>query len=357
MKIKNDLQNINFEKVYKVNKQLETEIFNGIPDDFSALEQSIYIYYNLCKKLNYSIDYYLNENENMHKFTTVEYIENIDGKTNKDVVCYTFDRIFMRMLFDKGLISKQEFWDNEEYIIDDGVFPPLHNKISINIDGVSYSIDATMGVFKDCDLTLSKFADFNMTGWQVIGEGYFSKQQENLEIALKRVQNFVDGKFKSAVNEYTTLKKENGEWKDYSIDIRANMFLSLINNNIKESNIDSLAYVYKLKRQIFDDDELSESVISAKKALVHFMFNTKTEGVSIIFAFSNLNKIKAYQIDLLTKKNQYHEIIKRTSFEEIMDKYHDDILKDISSSQPLERPITLMRQIAQYYAPDRVKNF
>ena len=51
MEISNDLNDFDINKIYKVNSDFEKEIFDGIPADFSKLEQAIYIYYNLCKSL------------------------------------------------------------------------------------------------------------------------------------------------------------------------------------------------------------------------------------------------------------------------------------------------------------------
>ena len=349
MEISNDLSGFDINKIYKVNSDFEKEIFDGIPADFSKLEQAIYIYYNLCKKLDYSLDYYINEHSNMSRFTTADYIENVNGKDNKEVVCYTFDRILLRMLFDKGLISLKDFWDNASYIVPKGVIPPLHNRIMATIDGMTYTIDGTMGIFKDCDLTLSKFADFEMRGWNIANEGGCSEPAKVLKSAQKKVVDFVDGKFNYALKQYKIEKQKEDDWTHYSIDIRAEMFLSLVDKNVDKSETNSLAYIYKIKHQLFDFEETSNMSISQRKVMVNFMFNKQTQGATCIFAFSNSNKIKAYQIDLHTPKSPDNAIIRRSSFEQIMDEYHDEKLIDISTSETLERQVTLMRQNAQYY--------
>ena len=78
------------QQIYKVNPELEKEIFSKIPAGYSKLEEALFIYNELCKTLRYSLDFYINENIYVHKFTNPDYLEDVDGKDNKDVVCFTY---------------------------------------------------------------------------------------------------------------------------------------------------------------------------------------------------------------------------------------------------------------------------
>ena len=73
-----------------VNPELEKEVLESIPSGYTQIEKACYIYVKLCRTLNYSVDYYMGKPEAVEFFREPENIQKIDGKTNKDVVCYTF---------------------------------------------------------------------------------------------------------------------------------------------------------------------------------------------------------------------------------------------------------------------------
>lgn len=333
-------------KVYNVNKALEDEIFSAIPKDFNNLEQAIAIYYQLCRKLQYSLNYFLDAKNCCEKFENADNIEKIDGKKNKDVVCYTFDRIFLKMLYDKKLISQSDFWDNAMYDINSGLFPPLHNVTEFSIDGKYYNADATYGIFRDCDLTMLKFPGQLVSGWRMASISRSRENNDELDNAAEKVRNAFKTKFEDSVDFYVRCKE--GNFQDFSLDVRMNIFLSCIFKNASYSSINSLAYIYQLKHILFSSDETAKyNKYSNQKVAVDFVKNTKTKCASVVIIYNVGAEIKAYQIDLQSKKCEKANGW-RTTVENLKIKEKQKLICDAGEEiDPLDYSIQLVEMAAK----------
>ena len=333
-------------KIYNVNSVLEHGIFSMIPKNFNNLEQAIAIYYQLCRKLQYSLAYFLDNKGCGGKFTTADNIEKVDGIKNKDVVCYTFDRIFLKMLYDRKLISQNDFWNNVVYDINCGVFPPLHNVPEFTIDGKVYNADATYGIFRDCDLTMLKFPGQLVNGWRIAPISHSRENVDELDNATEKVRNAFKTKFEDSIDFYVRCKE--GNFQDFSLDIRMNLFLSCILKNASYSSINSLAYAYQLKHILFTSDETRRyGENSLQKVAVSFVQNTNTKCASIIVVYNVGSEVKAYQIDLQAKKYEKAKAW-RTTVENLKIKEKRNLIRKAGEEiEPLDWSIELVESAAQ----------
>lgn len=328
MSIFDHFQNFD-DTIYKVNPQLKEEIFSKIPANYNNLEQAIFIYNELCKTLTYSLDYYLNERVYVYKFTDPDNIEMVDGKQNRDVVCFTFDRIFLKMLYDKNIIEFHDFWMNAGYSRENHYIDPRHNIMSISIDGTAYDIDATMGVFKDSDLSQSKFSDYKISGWQAsVG---LKKNIEKLKNAIKKVQKDSVG-LQDAVYDYVKAKAESDDFIHYSIDMRANLFMRFISDYGHRNDIQVLSYAYKLKKLLFLQPEYDGMYKNDTKVAIQFLRNTQPPCLSMVMFYNVDKEIKAYQMDLT--KEEF--VINRQNVEQVINDSNSGKLKYVAGSKTIE---------------------
>lgn len=328
MSIFDHFQNFD-DTIYKVNPQLKEEIFSKIPANYNNLEQAIFIYNELCKTLTYSLDYYLNERVYVYKFTNPDNIEMVDGKQNRDVVCFTFDRIFLKMLYDKNIIEFHDFWMNAGYSRENHYIDPRHNIMSISIDGTAYDIDATMGVFKDSDLSQSKFSDYKISGWQAsVG---LKKNIEKLKNAINKVQKDSVG-LQDAVYDYVKAKAESDDFIHYSIDMRANLFMRFISDYGHRNDIQVLSYAYKLKKLLFLQPEYDGMYKNDTKVAIQFLRNTQPPCLSMVMFYNVDKEIKAYQMDLT--KEEF--VINRQNVEQVINDSNSGKLKYVAGSKTIE---------------------
>ena len=82
----------------KINRDLEESILKDVPSNYSELEKALFIYQQLCLKTEYALDYYLDEDRVKDEYTKVANLPMVDGKENKDVVCFTFNAIYLKLL-------------------------------------------------------------------------------------------------------------------------------------------------------------------------------------------------------------------------------------------------------------------
>ena len=290
----NDLSDI-----YKVNDDLKNDIFSRIPADFSKLEQAIFIYNELCQKLNYSLDYYMDEQDMMGFFCDAKNIEKVDGKRIKDVVCFTFDRIFLRLLYDREIIDDYDFWENAGYAVMFGHIKPEHSVLEFGIDGKRYTVDATMGVFKNSDLSQSKFVGYRINGW--FPKGYQTAEDaKEFRLALEKVQALSTNKaLQDDVFEYVKQKFEKNEYKKCSLKTRAEMFMDFVCEYGHFNEIQAISYAHKLKHLMFTPDETNQLPQEKQKISIQYIFNTKTCRPSYLVFFNIDEEIKIYQVDLV----------------------------------------------------------
>lgn len=329
------------QNIFDVNAELESEIFSSMPSNYSHLEQALFIYNELCKKLNYSLDFYFDEGTYVHKFTDPMKIKNVDGKTNKDVVCFTFDRIFIKMLYDRGLIDYQQFWRCANYSIDYNYITPEHNILELWIDDVCYYVDATMGVYKRSDLSQAKFSDYRISGWRLSYPT--EKDKMALSQSIEKVMND-SHVLQDAVYDYAKEKYKSGEYKHYSIDLRMSIFAKLIFEYGNKKDFRILSYIDKLKKLIFFPEEYDCDITNKTKVAIKFMGNKNPDISCSVFVFYNVGEeVKSYQIDI-----QENDISLRSrKIHEIKEDVRKGYLKYATYSKSIDQIIEPVFKAAQ----------
>ena len=142
---------------FRINQKLREDIVSKIPKDYTPLETCVLVYFELCHKLRYSMDYYINEEKFIPYFTNPHNLSKVDGEVQKDVVCYTFNAIYQEII--EGLDLPNTSFDYGVQLDDDGSLLDEHDSLLLYVDGVVYNVDATLGVLENNDLIDLRYFD------------------------------------------------------------------------------------------------------------------------------------------------------------------------------------------------------
>lgn len=292
--------------ILKVNKKLESEILGKIPENYSNLEKAIFIYYELCKKLNYSLAYFLNDTEATNRILNVKNIENVDGDKNTEVVCFTFNAILAKLLVTAKICDESAL---SNVVIDNNQFSPHHIPLVINIDGFNYIVDSSKGVFDNNDLTLSKYSTHKLTGWTP--ETFLSDSATymlncQLSKAIEKVQSDNRG-LETNVNAYLSSKMLDNSYKELSLADRVQIFLIAI-HNCPDYSVLAFNYLLKLKRKLFKNSEVGKNSNSVNIDLFFGKNNENNDLEAFLFynpkgyiddfGFENFDALEIYQISV-----------------------------------------------------------
>lgn len=234
----------------KLNEKLKNDILKSIPKDYNNLEKAIYIYYNLCKKLEYSIEYLIEEKKNINYFTNPENIKNVDGHTNKQVVCYTFNAIFLQFLKEANIYNPTEA--DLSINSEDKCFYSFHKPSVFTIDGIDYIADATQGIFNGNDLSEVKYSN-------TVSNFKLKEENENNQKILNDAINKVcsdNSHFSSLIEKYIEIKKK--DFKKHSLNDRVQIFLKLC-TELDEHSVQAFNNILKYKSLIFTKEEMKGS--------------------------------------------------------------------------------------------------
>ena len=246
-----------------------------------------------------------------------------------------------KMLFVSHIIHFYDFWTNAGYDLQFFYIKPEHNIIEITIDDVVYDIDATMGVFKNSDLSQSKFSGHKISGWKVyVGT---NNNIQRLEEGIKKVQSDSKG-LQDAVFDYVQSKAESEGYIHWSIDMRVNMFMKLVAEYGHTGEIQVLSYAHKLKQLFFTEQECSEIYKNKTKVAVQFIRNTEPPCVSMLVFYNVEGEVKAYELDL-TKEVEIH----RTTVEQIKQDAESGKLKYVTASKTIDNMVEDVIKTAQSF--------
>ena len=231
----------------KLNEKLKNDILKSIPKDYNNLEKAIFIYYNLCKKLEYSMEYLIEERNNLNYFINSENIQSIDGQTNKQVVCYTFNAIFLQLLKESNVYNPT----NTDLNINptDKCFYPFHSPTSFTVDGVCYVADATQGIFSGNDLSEAKYSNI-VSNFKL--RDYDENSQKKLDNAISKVCSD-HRNFSSLIDKYIEVKKK--DFKKHSLNDRVQIFLKLC-TELDEHSVQAFNNILKYKALLFTKEEM-----------------------------------------------------------------------------------------------------
>lgn len=341
--------------IIKLNPTLKENVLNGLPSNASKLKQAIYIYYQLCKRLNYSIDYWVFQHNNkntalIERFRNVDNIELVDGVTNTEVVCYTFTAIFYELLYEAGIIDDEYLTPARlDLNFKTRLFSEGHNLAKICLDGNWYTIDPLSGILTNNDLIRAKYDTCPLQGWDLVSSQNEEESLTELESALKEVREDTKDLNKLS-SDYLTYKAEDTSLYLLPIKDRVKLFLQAV-KTLPPYSILTVDYVTKLKHKFFLNSEL-ENEITIYADLV-YAYNNQTKVVDAILfynpkghtadlGYENFNALKIFVISL-TNGN-----IKEISLEE----FNSLTLKDtylMPSNKGMLRPNT--RKITQKATP------
>lgn len=334
----------------EINQKLQDDIFNAIPQNYNKLEKALFIYNQLCLKLTYSVKGYIDIDNCRDYFIEPKNLKYVDGEKNTDVVCYTFNYIFLQLLINANICSERVWENNNPFDIDNtNLFKHAHRKLELMIDGVPYKVDSTLGVLDNNDLALAKYSTQTFIGWSTVKEHTNDKEpskEDNiskLNNAIKKVRSDCL-KLKENANRYYEIKKSEGNFYSIPLKERVDMFLNEV-KNLPEYQLFSFNYLLKLKHKFFTGMELNEDM--AKNIDLLFVKNQKlTELQALLFVnydnkidYRDKNKVLIYHISVKDKNYSLvssKELSKLILTEQITSRHNEKISKYTISMMNLE---------------------
>lgn len=338
------MENYKFDR-YKVNQKLYDYAVAEIPEYASPLEEARHIYNRLCKKLSYSIDYFIEDtlynspfSPTKKKMSKLSYVETVDGEENREVVCFVFTAIYAYILYERGLITEEEFRENIHIKYDD--FFTDHTTLECRIDGVRLRIDASMGL--DMDLCLAKFGNHQLRGWR---EGFLGNEREATEkfnaLLEKEKASILRKQRREAI--YKNLKVGEQSYDKLSFKERCDLFL----DSIKEApaySLETLSYITEMYDNIFNgQDKLSSNrhvdstFIFEDGEIKEYLF-VNEKGYQNLEGNENFDSLEIYEISLKTKE------IKRPTREELLRKTTSEKAIVISNNRAKRNGSEMMNQ-------------
>ena len=306
-------------KMFEVNDKLKKAVLENMPASYSNLAKALYIYQELCQRLEYSMDYFLNESEVRDYYTDVNNISLIDGIERKDVVCFTFNVIYLKILMDEGICNENALEEND-IISRSGRIRAMHEELTLNIDGFGLCADSTLGVLDNNDLVYAKYGP-SFTGWSTLvynDPAAGDALTDAIGIVAERSRNLI-----SLENDYLTAKTREKSLLDLSFEDRVDIFLKSV-ENIPAYSMQSFNYILQLKHKLFSEEELNSGI--RQKANILFAKN-KDSGIYECFLLINpegYTDDKGYEnFDSL----QVYTISTNTGLSERLDMDRDELVK------------------------------
>ena len=311
----------------EINEILKNDILNKLPHNYSNLEKALFIYNQLCLRLNYSLEYFLDEEKFTNKFSSLEYIKQVDGKNVCDVVCFTFNAIFVELLIEAKICNETEMYKNRIVDVLNKKIYSVHNGLILNIDNVDYYIDATAGVLDKNDLTLLKYSLNKISGWQLYHSKTYSKDHNiELENAINTVQENIKN-LSDLQEKYIQLKVEDETYKKLPIENRIEMFKQNI-KNMPDYSILAFNYLIKLKKKLFSKLEVGREEFNKYYVQLIFALDTMDKEYKAVF-FSNKNgytgiknkeNFDSLEINLISVKNKSYTNLTIEELKDLIDK-------------------------------------
>ena len=230
-----------------LNEDFKNKITKGMPNDYTNLEKSIYIYVRLCQLLSYDPKYYTDKNRFIKVHEDFDNYSEISIEKN-DVICYEFAAIYFELLKDLGIDVKTtidfDFEEDESGRLIVQGFNDKHAYVKYAIDGIYIKADSTISVLQG-DLINAKM-NRPLTGLKCLSVDQDKKDMFNR--ALNKV--------------YEGLKSSNTVFKQYGEDIKEKPLterLKELFDDITDSEFnptDFISYIASIKHELFTDYEL-----------------------------------------------------------------------------------------------------
>ena len=224
-----------------INEKLKEQLLKDMPQDFSQMEKSMYLYIKLCQVLSYDGDFVLTNDPKEH--SKVSNIQTYDGTNNK-VVCYEFSYIYADLLKSIGVEHiRENNADGEK-------FRNVHTYIDFLVDDMPIKADSTTTSDKG-DLLNAKIY-YKLNGFRCYL--YDENKQREFKETLDKVYSYIHEKD----NQLDMLPKDE---KVENLDVVEKV--KLFNKCIKESGFrdyDLVSYANKLRLEMFTNDELDKNM-------------------------------------------------------------------------------------------------
>ena len=251
---------------YEISEELFNDVTANLPSNVSNLEKIILLYLNLHNYLTFDFEID-DESDKIKKHKDYSRIVEIN-KTNNRVFSYEFSSVLAKILFKLGF----NFEYNDKYILTRiGKYIVRFKSISENFNSKIYTdVDLLKGV------TLKNFNKETINKFNKIYNKIYKKAyQDRIDLELLNLS------FKDSINIYRTIsKKITLPFKD-----KYHIFLKLIENVNLSYN--AIAYVYEIKKIIFNASELNSNI---SFAIISEKNGRKIEPIVIItINFTNIN--------------------------------------------------------------------
>ncbi len=317
----------------EINENLRQEILSTIPQNYTKLERMIKIYFELCKRVEYSMSFFMHDVSAPDYYMAPKNLKDIDGKTRKDVVCYTYSAILAKLLIDANVCD-------ENWLEESGVFERNgllgteyhHKKLEVKIGKNTYELDAIDGFYSDTGLNVA-----NVFG-EIEGICCIDGDSTPLKKAIKKVQEHEKKDGLRLEAEYIKLKEQDGSLQKFSLEERKNLFLEMATSkNVPHYSLYAFFYYYKLKHLLFEASEYKKH-IDKKIELVFvkdnyendlkalFLFNTK--GYTNDKGYENFKSLEIYQL------SPQQNSIEKLGLRELRKRCKERYVSDIGGYEP-----------------------
>ncbi len=293
--------------MFNINPDLRNDILEDMPPDWPPVTKAAYIYNQLCATLQYSTEYFLEEDKVRDWYTNPDNLVYVDGVNNNEVVCFTFNAIFAQLLIDAD-VCQEDMINGVALMTDDGKsFAPFHASLGfVTHDSHSFDVDSTQGILNRCDLTLTKFGDCAFSGWMSTNATPNEIEDDLAALARARRQIYSPADtLRGLAYKYITAK--SGEFKTMSLQERFDLFMTYLKDT-PEYSVESFTYMLKLKNTLFTKEEvgqigdkcnfeisfLKDATTNELKAMV--LFNP--EGYVKDKGFENFDSLQIYEFSV-----------------------------------------------------------
>lgn len=345
-----------FDVDYKINTELYEKIVSQIPENFSKIEKAIFIYEKLCLTLQYSIGYYIEEHllvteNHMFKnfFQKASNLKFVDGDVVDEVVCFTFNAIFLYFLANQGLIEKKYYTINYPLSSDKKTFATAHKPLKLYIDDIPLEIDATYGILDNNDLILCKYDLQKLKGWKT-----FSSDDEKCILkAIEKCRTYINEKENKSVAGF--VEEKDAQYTNLTFEQKVKKFCKLA-ENIPDYSIQSFNFLLKCKQKVFLKEEAVSIVDGCYQTTpdtkVFLQFGVKkVKDDNIAEAFLFVNPIEKIQTDKEFFKNLIvfeigvkKRFVNKLSYEEFVERQIDNT----SAKQGKDLKVSVNRGLLSY---------
>lgn len=326
--------------MFNINETLKQNVISKIPAGYSPLETCVFVYSYLCSTLEYSIEYYGNEELYAPFFQNPKNLLKVDGVSYNKVVCYTFSAIFQTIIESLNLPNVK--FKHKVKLNTKGVFDDYHDCPELKIGETVYDVDATTGVLMNNDLADQKFKNRPLQHFSLISVGRNEsrlEKQNELDQAIEQVSN--DLQLTKLAEQYVVQKGK--DYKKLPLENRFRLFKELLSYT-PDYSISSLNYLQTIKHALFEFSEYHFSFSKEKNTKQYFQISFVRRGITgevIILVFynpkgynkacPNFDSLEIYEFSAKTKQLKnisrntlYENIISQTLYE--IDGYGNDIV-------------------------------